>query len=211
VRAFTLPLALAAATALAGIAGSAQAAMYFFTTTLAGSNEVPANASAGTGSATLLWDDLAHTATYDITFSGLTGTTIASHTHSRTPGQPGPNFTVATTIPTYTGFPLGVTAGTYHHTFDTTAVGSYNPAYVTAWGGLPQAETALLAGLNSGTAYLNIHTTDVPSGEIRGIWAGGLVPEPASWALMIAGFGLAGAGLRRRRAEAKLAAVSVRS
>jgi PEP-CTERM motif len=30
--------------------------------------------------------------------------------------------------------------------------------------------------------------------------AGGAAPEPASWALMIAGFGLAGAALRRRRA-----------
>jgi hypothetical protein len=29
--------------------------------------------------------------------------------------------------------------------------------------------------------------------------AGGGVPEPASWALMIGGFGLAGATLRRRR------------
>jgi hypothetical protein len=28
----------------------------------------------------------------------------------------------------------------------------------------------------------------------------GAVPEPAAWALMLAGFGLAGAGLRRRRA-----------
>ncbi|THD61667.1 MAG: PEP-CTERM sorting domain-containing protein [Phenylobacterium sp.] len=31
----------------------------------------------------------------------------------------------------------------------------------------------------------------------------GGVPEPASWALMIAGFGLAGAGLRRRRGRAE--------
>jgi len=31
---------------------------------------------------------------------------------------------------------------------------------------------------------------------------GGAVPEPAAWALMIAGFGLAGATLRRRRALA---------
>jgi hypothetical protein len=31
---------------------------------------------------------------------------------------------------------------------------------------------------------------------------GGVVPEPGTWALMLAGFGLAGAGLRRRRALA---------
>ena len=150
-RALTLALTLAAAAA----AGPANATMYFFETTLAGTNEFPANASPGTGSATLLWDDFAHTATYDITFSGLLGNTTASHTHSRTPGQPGPNFTVATTTPTYTGFPLGVTAGTYHHVFDTSLATSYNPAYVTAFGGVPQAEAALLAGLNLGEAYLN--------------------------------------------------------
>ncbi|MBS0334781.1 MAG: PEPxxWA-CTERM sorting domain-containing protein, partial [Proteobacteria bacterium] len=31
---------------------------------------------------------------------------------------------------------------------------------------------------------------------------GGAAPEPATWALTIAGFGLAGAALRRRRAVA---------
>ncbi|THD64539.1 MAG: PEP-CTERM sorting domain-containing protein [Phenylobacterium sp.] len=34
--------------------------------------------------------------------------------------------------------------------------------------------------------------------------AGG-VPEPSAWALMIAGFGLTGAALRRRRAAVALA------
>lgn len=32
-------------------------------------------------------------------------------------------------------------------------------------------------------------------------WIGGVVPEPATWAMMIAGFGLVGGALRRRRAE----------
>ena len=32
-------------------------------------------------------------------------------------------------------------------------------------------------------------------------FVGSAVPEPATWAMMIAGFGLAGAGLRRRRAS----------
>ncbi|HLZ76839.1 PEPxxWA-CTERM sorting domain-containing protein [Phenylobacterium sp.] len=35
--------------------------------------------------------------------------------------------------------------------------------------------------------------------EVRFANGGGAVPEPASWALMIGGFGLAGAALRRRR------------
>jgi len=33
----------------------------------------------------------------------------------------------------------------------------------------------------------------------RNVAVGASVPEPASWALMIAGFGLAGGALRRRR------------
>ena len=50
-----------------------------------------------------------------------------------------------------------------------TDASSYNPAFVTANGGtVAGAEAALLAGLHAGTAYLNIHTSMVPAGEIRG-------------------------------------------
>src|SRR5262249_10918988 len=73
------------------------------------------------------------------------------------------------TTPTFTGFPLGVTSGTYDHTFDTLSASSYNPAYVTAHGGTAAgAEAALAACLSAGGAYLNIHSTVDPGGEIRG-------------------------------------------
>ena len=50
-----------------------------------------------------------------------------------------------------------------------TAPASYNPAFVTAHGGTAaSAAAALLAGLEAGQAYLNIHTTTHPGGEIRG-------------------------------------------
>jgi hypothetical protein len=42
-------------------------------------------------------------------------------------------------------------------------------------------------------------------GQNQGFVIGGAVPEPASWALMIAGFGMAGAVLRRRRQVAATA------
>jgi hypothetical protein len=79
---------------------------------------------------------------------------------------------VATTLPTFTDFPSGTTSGTYSHTFDMLDVSSYNPAFVTAHGGTAAgAAAAILAGLEAGQAYLNIHTTTFPAGELRGFLA----------------------------------------
>jgi hypothetical protein len=111
---------------------------------------------------------------------------------------------VATELPLFTGFPTGVHAGTYNHTFDMTLLSSYNPAFVAGPGGgtTAGAETALINAAYQGRAYLNIHSSFAPGGEIRGFLTS--VPEPATWGLMLAGFGVAGAGLRlRRRALAR--------
>jgi hypothetical protein len=110
------------------------------------------------------------------------------------------NAGVATEVPTFSGFPLGVMSGTYDETFDLTSATSFNPAFVTAQGSVAAAETALAAGLASGNAYLNIHTTDHPAGEIRGFLtpASSSVPEPATLALI--GAGLFGIWRLRRKA-----------
>jgi hypothetical protein len=77
---------------------------------------------------------------------------------------------------------------------------SYNPAFVTANGGTPAgAFSVLLAGLNAGDAYLNIHSTTFPNGEIRGFLHA--VPEPSTWAMMILGF--AGVGYMAYRRSRK--------
>jgi CHRD domain/PEP-CTERM motif len=67
------------------------------------------------------------------------------------------------------------------------------------------AETVLLAGLAAGDAYLNIHTTVNPGGEIRGFLHA--VPEPSTWAMLLLGFaGLGFMAYRRKNKTALMAA-----
>jgi hypothetical protein len=194
---------LAGATALA-MAGAANAAAIIYQVDLSGPNESSLNTSPGIGDATITIDNVANTMRLQIDFSGLLGTTTAAFIHCCTTLADSGTAMVATQTPNFSGFPLGVTSGTYDNTFDLTLASSYNPAFVTAAGGtVASAESALLAGMASGTAYLNIHTTVMPGGEIRGFLepaASGPAPEPAGWMLMIVGFGTMGAALRRRPA-----------
>ena len=174
-------LAVVAAALASG--SPAYSATYF--ASLSGANENPSNASPGTGTATVILDTTAHTLQVIATFSGLTSGTTASHIHCcvAPPGNAG----VATTTPTFPGFPLGVTSGSYNQTFNTLQASTWNPAFITASGGTPAgAEAALAAGLVAGQAYFNIHTTNFPAGEIRGFLAGvsvGAVPTLSEWAL----------------------------
>src|SRR5262249_29783161 len=99
-------------------------------------------------------------------FTGLTTPNTAAHIHC-CPTAPA-NAGVATTTPTFTGFPGGVKSGSYTHTFDMTSAASYNPAFVSAQGGVAAAAAAMLGGLQAGHAYMNIHTQMFGGGEIRG-------------------------------------------
>ncbi len=101
-------IALAAVVGVALICGTAaQAVVLTYTATLSGPNESPANASPGTGNATVTVDTVANTMNVFVIFAGLTGATTASHIHAPTVGAFTGTASVATTVPTFAGFPLG--------------------------------------------------------------------------------------------------------
>jgi CHRD domain-containing protein/PEP-CTERM motif-containing protein len=143
---------------------------------LSGANENPANTSPAIGSGTLNLN-ADNSLTYNITYSGLTGTWSANHIHG--PGGVGPTgvHTNAPVIFTLNHTPTTPTSGTLSGT--TAALNSTQ-----------------LSWLNSQYLYVNIHSSTFPGGEIRGQILP--VPEPSTWAFMAMG-GMGALWLVRRK------------
>jgi len=188
-------IASCAAAALLCAAGAAQSATLVYIANMDGATEVPPNLSTAFGFTTVTVDNVLNTMQVNITYAGLTGgAPAAAHIHCCS--APGTNVGVAVGFP---NFPT-TTSGTFSQLFNLLDPTIYTSGFLTGFGGgtAAGAEAALLAGFVAGTAYSNIHNAQFPGGEIRGQLHA--VPEPASWALMILGFGAVGATLRRRRA-----------
>jgi hypothetical protein len=169
---------------------AAQADLLTFTTALG--PEQPG--ATGSGSAVVIFDTEAQTLRVTANFSGLSGVTTVAHIHGPT-AVPGTGTAgVITTLPTFPGFPTGVSAGTYDQLFDLTAASTFNPSFITANGGTVGASEALLNALLAEKAYLNIHTSTFGGGEIRGFLS---VPD-GGVTIALLSMGLTGVALARR-------------
>jgi len=114
---------------------------------LKGSNENPAVSTHGTGMAQLLVDRDGHAIYYFVDYSGLSGEVVAAHIHVGAPGTNGP-----VSVPFHvTPSPLVGTL-TQANFIPTTAAPTW-------------ADT--LAAIRSGNAYVNLHTSANPGGEVR--------------------------------------------
>jgi hypothetical protein len=175
------------------LSSPALAATFIFTAPL--TPEVPG--ATGSGSAQVTFDTDAQTLAITTNWTGLSGQTTVAHIHCcvTAPGTAG----VAATPPTLPGFPTDVSSGTYSTVLDLSSVTTYSANFFTNFGGgtVEGSQAALLNGLQTETAYLNIHTHIFPAGEIRGFLSP--VPEPSTWAMMLIGFGAVGFRMRRRQ------------
>src|SRR5450755_910992 len=130
-------LAMLALGATLAFAGSAFAEK--MKATLDGKSEVPANTSAGTGTADVNYDAATKKMTWKLTYSGLSGPATAAHFHG--PAEAGKNAGVKVPIANPTTSPVE---------------------------GSATLTDEQAADLVAGKYYVNIHTAANPGGEIRG-------------------------------------------
>src|SRR5262249_50040170 len=159
-RRFTMrftPLVILAAV-LSLSAPAAYAVPIEFVAILSPANEIPPTASTATGLAKIFLDPAAHTIQINVTFSGLNTNDVAAHIHCCLPSPFFPmNVGVATTVPAFPGFPLGVTSGTYSSALlSLSDAGAYKPMFVPPQGNSGNAAAALVAGSDDAGRHTNI-------------------------------------------------------
>lgn len=197
---------IALSLAMGAMSAPAAAAVHVFSSPLG--PEV--SGATGSGLVTVIFDTDANTLQINASWSGLSGATTVAHIHCCT-AVPGAGIVgVAVTPGTLPGFPSGVTAGSYAINLNLADPATYTggpTGFLTGAGGTAAlAEARLLEGIQNGQAYFNIHSGRFPGGEIRGFLAP--VPEPGTWALLIAGFGVLGGAMRSRRRSVALPVIA---
>ncbi len=181
--------ALAANAILLCLPINSQAITFQFNAALNGASQVPANGALGTGLATLFYNDNNSALTTDdsysftLTASGLSSAVTGMHIH----GPAGVGASAAIIVPLTSPIFLSLNPGS---------------SLLIGGTGVTPPSTSFLSQLQSGLTYVNLHTTLNPAGEIRGqllpVVTAAAVPEPASYAMLLAGLGMISFLVRQR-------------
>jgi len=156
-----------------------------FTVTLDPAQDGNSSSLPGHGSGTLTLNTTLDTLTFNnITFSGLSAPSTASHIHG--PAAQGVSVGVLYNLGSGGFVTLGSTSGSFNGTLHLVTLGTYT---------VPTQ----ISDLESGLWYMNIHDQPFPGGEIRGQ----ILPVPEPSALPLLGIGVSGLWLllRRRRSR----------
>lgn len=175
--------AVALAVALLPLAASATTTVYSFN--LNAAQEVPINASPAAGSFQLTVDDIANTISFGMAAFNLQGGVAGAHIHQALAGVNGPVVYNLLLNADSTGLVFSIP-------------NSFGFAGTTKSVGLTLADDINLTPWNF---YVNVHTSAFGGGEIRGQVALAPVPEPATYAMLLAGLGLMGAFARYRKGK----------
>lgn len=161
-----LPVVVLTVLIMLAIASVAYAASQSFAARLSGAEEVPPRATDATGSAFFQLSDDGTRISYTVSVSNIENV-VASHIHCGAKGVNGP---VGVTL--FMGAPGG---GAISGTLAKGTITAPDPGNGCGWADL----AAVVAALNSGNTYVNVHTNDgvaptntgpgdFPGGEIRG-------------------------------------------
>jgi hypothetical protein len=189
---------LLALAALSALPLAAQATVYQFNATLNAAQEVVASASTATGIAALSYDDMGTMSLADDKYSfamavvglsgGVVAGTAASAFHIHVPAAAGVNGPVEVSLDAAPFVAL--------NSGSTLLVGGSGVTPLSF--GAMSMKDALLASL----AYVNVHTAANPTGAVRGqLLLVSVVPEPSTYALLLAGLGAVGFVARRRNSR----------
>lgn len=140
----------------------------FVSTRLVSYQEVPAISSRASGQFRAFIDEQAGTITYKLSYQGLTGDVRQSHIHF---GQHSVNGAISVFLcQTATNVdPTGLAPQCPQSGTVSGLLQSANMAAGTTAQGIAPGEFAeLVAAIRAGVAYVNVHTSTFPGGEIRG-------------------------------------------
>jgi len=174
-----------------------------------------------TGNSTVFFNETAKTIRVQFSYAGLTGSPTVGHIHAASTATPytfsNPNPPVALGFGVTSGAPGWSSStpgpsGSYDRTFDVSSLTStpgWSGGFKNAHAGLTidELNAKFVEYMNTGRAYINVHTTANTVGEIGGFFTV-VTPEPGHWALLAGGFAITAGRAWKKKRTAKAAADS---